>query len=505
MEDTDIDHFSINACTNCRRLHKKCDKRLPICLLCAKHKKTCNYDNVGKRGPKTAAEYSQPYPQIKVHKVVDKRPIDSSSKSESNINLYKPSLVRLPTVIPPSRARIAAQYVEDEVFGRPLGVKPADEDLALIHAVHAFTFQHNQEQAKMHYNKAYSLITSKFDRIYNNEILQTTYLFLGMHCVLSDDIDRATFFLETIKSVLDKNANNLSPGQKYLSHIYSMIMQLTQGEISIERMIKTIIIQHVTSVENLQNDDPMAILMRENFTDLVAPRDAEQIRMDLALRTNEYELNEERISRISGTLMGIMDKLKGILPSSIIDMQKFSASMMFQGAHLQRYMELNEYEKAKPIADSIARISSLPYYEKTYIMASVVVHLAARAHLQLIQYTRDYNERSELIDYLCMEHNALSFVIMKNKILGERLIPMVESIRQMLNRVQENVTLTSTFFMHTPQPEPTLINFGQNFAPYPDFSENSEMVSIETLNEEVAVFDALDKFFNEFATDDVLL
>ncbi len=524
----DVVHYSLNACRNCRRLHKKCSKRLPSCELCTKYNKTCDYQSIGKRGPKTTSEYSQPYPQITFHKVVGNSTANSSVQTPQP-NTDDPILsmaaesLRLPAIIPNKRLINAGRYVEAESQGRKhSGTTPETEDVGLVYSLHSTMFMMRQktDKAKYYYHKAKELIMSQFDRVFHSEVVLASYLFLGLHCVLANDFDGAIFFLDTVKSVLDRRATSPSRGTTYLTQTYNFVVALIQGDMNLHQMIKMMIMNHVTSVEQFKNgEDSVAMAEIINYSLLdYTELDIQLIKNDLLLQTNSYDLTSDRIAKLSFRFATIYDKLTNMLPKEIIETQKFQSKVILQGAQLQRYVDNGELEMAKPIADYIARLTTYPVFKTTYVMISVVVMLAAKAHMLYLQTTRDYNERSAVIESLHLEWNALSFVLSSNKLIGERCRPIMDIIVQVLNRVQENSVLRNIYY--EPPPQPQVYQFENSFTTLlstPEFSP-AELVlpnyhvgnhhptivptsdgQVLTLTDDVAIFDALDKFFSEIS------
>jgi hypothetical protein len=64
-EDTLDGELSPYSCANCRRGHRKCDRKLPKCTECVGKRKKCAYEVPQKRGPKGKAKnLYQPYPSV---------------------------------------------------------------------------------------------------------------------------------------------------------------------------------------------------------------------------------------------------------------------------------------------------------------------------------------------------------------------------------------------------------------------------------------------------------
>src|SRR5947208_1455589 len=93
--------LSLYACANCKRQHKRCDKRLPKCTLCTQRRKECVYEPTTKRGPKGRAEYCRPYPEIvhqngipQMQKELSISPPNTSQWGEQDLyNLFRSTVV----------------------------------------------------------------------------------------------------------------------------------------------------------------------------------------------------------------------------------------------------------------------------------------------------------------------------------------------------------------------------------------------------------------------------
>ncbi|KAF0537209.1 MAL-activator protein [Gigaspora margarita] len=74
-------NYATNACTNCRKKHKKCSEEA-ICTYCASHQLKCIYVNpVKKRGPKAAKRSSNVF--------------ESNFSEVANINIEQEHIVTL--------------------------------------------------------------------------------------------------------------------------------------------------------------------------------------------------------------------------------------------------------------------------------------------------------------------------------------------------------------------------------------------------------------------------
>jgi hypothetical protein len=498
MSSADVVHLSINACTNCRRLHKKCDKQLPSCARCSRNNKCCSYNNVGKRGPKSSSDFNQPYPAISVHKVVP--------RDKNILNSFDGNLQDLP-FLPKERLFRAIIYVEQEWTGQQnLDEPPDKDDLALMYSIKAVILkaQSQTEQAQVMFEKGKSLIMNRYDQILRNFILAACSLFLGTYCMIDNDIDRATFFLENVRSFFEKNGSADDPSVKMLRILYDDISGMIIGDTDMERTVKRLIAQNYTVKEFLSHktqESTSKILVAQSDAD-VGFRDIEKIQTDLSMNTNHYELTNERIFMLSAKFNDMFDRMVGIVSADAIEMKKFSTSMCLQGVIVQRGMRYGHIDSALQAADFIAYSTTTPLFEKCYLSLGPVVSLAANVHLYCYCLFRDVNARGGVLDCLSLELKALTMIRDKNKMVGAGCEDMIQNISYVLRSAEENIMTNNLYFQMNRQQ--SVYDFGQtmnNFMTAVSCSQEfmgCELVLDQSSQSDEAALDAIDKFFQDF-------
>jgi hypothetical protein len=438
------------------------------------------YDDVVKRGPKTSNPYTQPYPQLSVRKTEEpKNPQSLMSSFElSNIPF-----------IPKERLFLAIEYVENEIAGKENTYVPDEDDLALIYALKACTqSQFDIENASASFEKSRALVMTKLDLIFTNIQLLACALFLGVFCVMTNDYDRAMFFLDNVKSFFERSTLINDPSIGLLRMIYDDVINMSMGDRDIERQLKRMIAQ-MNSVQMFRNrNDPQPYRDGDLSFDEI-----DKVETDLRCHTDLYALVPQRVNMISERLTRIMDQLTDKMPAHAIEIMKYSTLMYLQGAIAQRSFRFGEYKQATQAADVIAHATASPLFQKAFVSLAQVVSLAANVHLFIWCMSSDKQVKSNALNCLSLELDALVMIRSKNKIIGPSLEDVVQKVSYMLRTAQEQILVNQiTNQVNSYQFEQTIEELILNV-------EEGKELAIESGSREAT--DVIDQFFLDFVNE----
>jgi hypothetical protein len=361
--------------------------------------KECTYDDVIKRGPKTVLPYNQPYPQISVRKIVE---------------VQKESLL------------YAMEFVENDLAGRQSSFIPRGDDITLTYSIKAYLqVQLRLEEAAQAFEKARTLVMHKFDQMATNTTLVACSLFLGMYCIAAND-ERATFFLDTVKSFLERNIIINDSNVELIRMLFDYTQLLVNGG-DLEKQLKFMIAQintfHVYRNRNKSNPD------------FVSFGEMDKVLLDIRNDTDMYELVPQRVNYIISKMMSLYDGMIGKIPAIYVGLAKFNTSFYIQGAVTQRLFRYGNLQQATQVADMIARSTKMPYFDQSCFSLCHTIALAAEVHL-----CSDLN--SDVLDCLQMELDALNSIKNKNRIVGASLELVVDRISYQLRSVQERILIS---------------------------------------------------------------
>ncbi len=410
MKESNTTHSSIKACTNCRRLHRKCERNLPQCTHCLKIGKTCTYETLGKRGPKSKYEYNTPYPEIVLYRTENTSSEKRSTQPQATSPPPNLSLYDVP-FIPKERLVRAFTYVEHDWKCIPYtGSTPNSDEMLLVYAIQSVMYiaQGQQFKAKKMYEKCKEFLVGDFDRVVNSFLLAACFTLLGFYCCFVSEFDRALFFLENVKLFLRKNQSRANTCVNYLQMLYGAIAQMISEDINIERSLKCLVMQQVFMREFakkehvLESDSHLLSALAE--VDLVDSEIAEKMCRDVIYGTNDYELNAERLGDLCGKLTGMGEKLKLIFPEALLEAKRVECTLLVNGVRLQQSIRESNLELTSFYADSIAHLAYSPVTKN--ISTGSVVLLAANAHLHILAHS-DITIRAKMLDKLQLEMDAL--------------------------------------------------------------------------------------------------
>jgi hypothetical protein len=420
---------SMNACSTCRKLHRKCDRKLPACTLCIKTKRQCCYNIVKKRGFKSKEEKNPSYPTL-----------TSTFSFHKIITLHDENFSSTQVDIPVQKMSIDSSWL----YGNES--PPNIVSLALIYAFDACTLRTSDSNlSKLMFEKSKTLAMSTFDCVLQDFALAVCFIILGAYCTLEDDMDRSSFFLDNVKKFIDKN-NSENPGIMFLQALYDHIEQFINFDIDMESCIKRAIVEHHSAQEYLNSINTPAV-MSSKFLNLLSTSDIvggdiAQIRADFKSGANTYILDDEKLDMISSKMYHYSDHLSGTMPHGLHQLQKIDTMRICYGAQLQRFSRKNDMVMAHRVAQNIARMGTIAIFEKFSIIFGSVMILAADAHIHYLNSIRnDQNLRSNILDCMTLEFNALQIIQQKNQVARVKCEPIVQKLAHYLRSGRESIIL----------------------------------------------------------------
>jgi hypothetical protein len=403
-----------------------------------KLKKDCCYDAAQKRGRMSTSEHNPPYPTFTVQQVI------SAPAEHSTVN----PMHELDLTNQAEESRIH-EMMQDAYYDPDILEKPKNQvDLAIILAVRACSCRiTDMNLAKSNFEKSKVLVMSKFDYSIQDMKMATCFALLGAFCVLEDDMERASFFMDLVRKYIDKHDIE-DTSLDYLRAIIVSIERLVQVDTDMEYAIKATIVQHHSLREHLKRVDNRTIVSNAFISALAALdfSDVAQIISDFRFNTNEYELNGDRLAMISAKMSKYAQNIMGLLPIEVVQMLQDNMIRMFHGVQLQSYLRSDNMHMALTIAQAIARMVKQPIFEHTSVSFGSIMVLAANAHMQYLnRLSHDQNMRSNVLDCMQLEVKALHTIQESHKTVGARCRPIVQKLTSILRSIQESVITNNRF------------------------------------------------------------
>jgi hypothetical protein len=481
MSETEL---SAKSCASCRRLHRKCDRRLPCCSLCLERRKECVYETT-KRGIKTQTENARPYPSVNPSTTTTTIGLSKQSPVQNNavlefLPLYSDLSITFMFDMPIfTREKLMdiLRYLDAHRLGQAyLLPQPEWEDVSLVYAVQAYTFKMREQfdLAAQLFEASRTLVMKDFERVSVSFTLATCFAYLGLYCTYEDDVHRANFFFRNVKGYLDYQAvrSVYHPCHEFLEHIYVSAQCLLSEECDMERVVKNNIskLYAIQSHHRLQLGKTVpyntsVLLLAE--TDL-SGIDIDKIRLDLAENSNyHYTLDDERVARISLKYSSLFDRLTPQqIAESEIQGRRLNIMFCLEAVRLQRYITRGNADNARAISDYISRMTTNPFFLYCPAIVGPIVAMAANFHLQCLTKCKDMIDRGALLERLREELIALTSISDKIKCLRPQFTDLISNISKELN-LGWTQPLDFAPITSLPPPVQTSYNFGNtmlNFA-----------------------------------------
>ncbi|KAL0483641.1 hypothetical protein AKO1_011487 [Acrasis kona] len=395
------------SCSNCRKMHKRCDRVLPECGLCSKRNKICCYDDQSVRRtlPKASSFVKQR---------LDPFAGDMSDFIVRSLNYNMP-------ILSPEKIRLVINAIDKESRGSPVydpNIK--SEEIALVFSVLALStkYKGNLIDCKIYFDRARSIIAPDLELIIENYVTAACCCFIGTYCALELDVPRAQFYVTLLRLFIDVQSQQKIRDKRlnFIEHEYITIKSLLSQEADMEMMLKKYFERLFSVLDFYKQDNPSDVQLYANYTTWLTKAESEKIFSDLRSSSNkEFPLNPERFERISKTIMS-MYKGKNInLPELS---ERWAISMLvLHGAQLQYFRNLGDRENARKEADIITEI--IVERKSVFKMAGVIIRAAANIHLE--DFDSGLMDRSVLIQKLRQDYIAVSNIANSSHLWKVRL------------------------------------------------------------------------------------
>jgi len=223
--------FAPIACSNCRRSHRRCDRKLPVCGECIAKKKKCTFLIPKKRGPlaTTSSAKAVTAPKYGYHPYINNEANNNSPPPPPVIGGISIGVDMNNTSSEQDMIQkyMAAQtmdiYFEIVCLGFPLMERhkmelllyyhhnmnstkaPANEELALMYAIQAFCYQRIGQRtlAQQFFERSRATLSLVFDQVIYSFPVAACYCYLAYYLISDDELDKAKFFLHNVNQYLD--------------------------------------------------------------------------------------------------------------------------------------------------------------------------------------------------------------------------------------------------------------------------------------------------------------
>ncbi|KAL0485296.1 oleate activated transcription factor [Acrasis kona] len=240
------------ACSNCRRSHRRCDRKLPACGECLAKRKKCTFLIPRKRGPGLVSTNGAPltlkqgtsqhkhgyHPyNLSAGPSSANTPLMSGGGSFSlgDVNFSLNNSVGEQDMI---QRYMAAQtmdiYFEIVCLGFPLMERhkmelllyyqhnvnatsaPPSDELALMYSIQAFCYQRIGQRtlAQQFFERSRGTLSTVFDQVMHSFPVAACYCYLAYYLTSDDELSKAKFFLHNVNQYLDHRRQQYRENKK---------------------------------------------------------------------------------------------------------------------------------------------------------------------------------------------------------------------------------------------------------------------------------------------------
>ncbi|KAL0476849.1 hypothetical protein AKO1_005639 [Acrasis kona] len=425
-----------SSCLSCRRTHKKCDRKLPSCALCTQKKKECVYSTTGRKSSKLDKSIQTPV-KPSYGDIADCIPLNNNYPSQSEATFYK-LYFEMP-IINNKDVNLLLLHIEraDSVQigeGQPLEDSLDLDQLALVYAAKAMVVRGDNFPLSINYfEKSRQLIAPDFDNVIESYPMAACCIYLGMFCILDNQVDRAMFYANNAKTFLNFNVNSPSRDKRFnfINSGYYNLLELIEPSTTPDQMLKSFLIRLYVLEDfygNKTHINGLSFKDEGEGTSTNIDRIIHEIKSDANI---QLPLNINGILDMFKRLSKMHEKMKGLLPESIRNVRKVFVTSMMYGALLQYYERENQTEIARIQADHI--IDSYCIQKrvlKASPMSYLLIKVASNAHLNSFEHCVDANQREIMYQYLIKDCELMGDITENTRMNEERLGALRARIQQ---------------------------------------------------------------------------
>jgi hypothetical protein len=500
VEDSEGGKLSPFSCANCRRGHRKCDRKLPVCTECVGKRKKCVYELPQKRGPKgRAAKTSnyQPYPTVNVPNIGMPSNLVSGLIPDSvllrqqmtlnndrerelvrrflvtqHLDLEYENIIAFIPVMPPYKVKELLAYIRDQVCTysseyNPELPPPTNAELALVFAIEAvsFTTQGHPIIARHLYDKSRSFLNNIFEDVLYDFNVAATYGYLATFLITNDETNRANFFLQNAQKYVDTVALKfvqehvaMPTCQSVKSQFLTYLVKLCETQMDEKWDIPQLFLDFILSFKMYRSyatlEDhylPSAIRKLIEPIDEQAERALALVEENIVTKKYNYDLNLENIDLLTRNQNKLFDKILSNnynLPQNDIVTKKLILSFFSQGAKLRylqsvgRDMDLLTFQ----IANNITAFTRHPNFPLCIELVAATIILAADVQVKFFENSpQDSQMCNEILDLLREDMQALKLLKERYKIVGTKYGGLMQGLEKFIDDNEQKQQLFAMY------------------------------------------------------------
>ncbi|KAL0481030.1 hypothetical protein AKO1_003746 [Acrasis kona] len=438
--------LSAKSCLNCRKLHRKCDRRTPRCTLCSERRKTCVYENVVEVREDVRRTSISSLSGINLDMSNSKLPLPLVNLQYTRNHTHNPLQHFMPTINLSSGHKFinllqglsleimlstpvmsrdklieVLQYLDLQQTGQEhLASPPHWEDMAFVYALLACFYKKDGNQALSHqlFELCRNLINSNdFERVSTSFVAACCFQYLGSYCTLEENTARAEFFLSNVRGYLENQRGKvLHPCHSFLesSHViiklFSFLCDGTREPEHLHGMFEIFVSKFLALKEFYSTDFGKFISHDRRITDVFANMEMKYGMEDIKLYIRDIYREDDVAAYICDQFMNAFDQVMNIMPHPHVHFRKLTGSFSFQAYRLVRSIVVNDSKTSRSVADNIAKMLSTTDFSHCFMVIADVIYLVSDYHIKCIETSTDPLDQLLLLSSLREEYAAVTYL-----------------------------------------------------------------------------------------------
>ncbi|KAL0482168.1 nitrogen assimilation transcription factor nit-4 [Acrasis kona] len=394
------ENHALLSCERCRRQHKKCDRKIPSCGLCASGKRECVYNNNSdKRSSK---------PRVKKNIDEDN---DSTSIDEESLSTAWDKIRFCMPIMSKDRLINILQYIKAEPSMEKKDPNIFPEELSFVLSI-LLQSTLCVNTCQFYFEKARSTIGPVLDRIFDNLMIAACCAYLGSYCAVQNNMNSSKFYYSNVHTFLThhKLLGTVNPHITFLELEYNSTLELMKQDVDTEKLFKEFVLRHYTAHQYFSNNPE-----RRSYFEIspvmiqpwVTRSEMQSLLTEVGNDSNQDgQLATMIIDRFAQAMNGFYDRLFSSIPKPEFEQRKMCVMMFVQGAQMQRYIKINRFDLARRCADRITAVLINNQIIDSRITGALLI-AACDVQLKFFEESQDECDRRDIVAQLNSNYHVL--------------------------------------------------------------------------------------------------
>ncbi|KAL0482480.1 oleate activated transcription factor [Acrasis kona] len=443
-----------STCTNCKRLHRRCDRLLPTCTECKSKGKSCQYpENQKEELTERYTPRRVTHPNLKIGFTHSNLPLplitltlQPTDKEFKYIDLFQPISFEMLLFCPHLTSRELSDvllYLDKQHDGVACQLEaPKWESIAFVYGVLAFYYRQdgNDESAHFFFELCRNLMTQNdFESVSNTFETACCFQYLGLYCMINENELRAKYFLSNVRGYIENQEGKPKhPCFHFMKNFQGMLEFLLEADcvFNVYSLIDTLhdgVMMFAKDLENLKlfysSEQGRMISCYPEISDVFADIDLVYTREQMLEMLQDFNQTNDLMTHLTNIYSSTFDRMNKILPHPTIYFNRLTMFFVLQVHRFANFIAANDFLNARVVADNVAKLLNSTNFSHCFMIVTLVISVFSDFHIECINQSEDHFDKLLLLASLKEEYAAVS------QMSGKYMRAQTEAVKQRIENV----------------------------------------------------------------------